>query len=189
MTDEQYTMKMVGHHLQRNNADFRVITGDGIPLLAYSASKLRKHHPWCVGTTGGRVTTPCYHTKQRATPFCHHRNHIHLAQGIVVSYTPALHGGLFLASKCLLPFVLFSVHIMQRYSDYCRLPNILTEKKTAEPMPSRDLPPEIMHSFRFLCKAMENNGSRFDGYDFYCLTLQPFRLLSREQDNDCLTQT
>ena len=39
-------------------------------------------------------------------------------------YTPALHGGLFLASKCLLPFVLFSVHIMQRYSDYCRLPNI-----------------------------------------------------------------
>ena len=152
MTDEQYTMKMVGHHLQRNNADFRVITGDGIPLLAYSASKLRKHHPWCVGTTGGRVTTPCYHTKQRATPFCHHRNHIHLAQGIVVSYTPALHGGLFLASKCLLPFVLFSVHIMQRYSDYCRLPNILTEKKPAEPMPSRDLPPRICTVFAFCAR-------------------------------------
>jgi hypothetical protein len=69
-----------------------------------------------------------------------------------VPYTPALHGGLFLASKCLLPFVLFSVHIMQRYSDYCRLPNILTEKKPAEPMPSRDLPPRICTVFAFCAR-------------------------------------
>ena len=29
-------------------------------------------------------------------------------------------------------------------------------------MPPHDLPPKIMHSFRFLCKAMKNNFSHWD---------------------------
>ena len=68
-------------------------------------------------------------------------------------------------------------------------PKMLTEKKTCRAHAITRPAPENMHSFRFLCKAMENNGSRFDGYDFYCLTLQSFSAPFREQDNDCLTQT
>jgi len=37
------------------------------------------------------------------------------------------------------------------------------ETEAADPMPSRDLHPKNMHSLSFLCKALKNNGSRFDG--------------------------
>ena len=103
LADEQDAMQVVGHHLQAENSDFRVIIRYVVPLVSDGASQLRQLH-------AGVVAAAADMAKERPSPFNHHRQHVDAGPCVVVSHKTSFHRWLLFASECFLAFIDFFSH-------------------------------------------------------------------------------
>lgn len=110
LLDEDDAVEMVGHHLEGDDLDLGIVVGDAPPFIIDTLAEWREFHSGGVGTVRWCLTLTHNPAEDGKAAFGHHRHHVHLTDGVVVTYTAALHGGFLLACECLLAFIYFTFH-------------------------------------------------------------------------------
>ena len=114
LLDKEDAMQMVGHQLERDGGDLRVMGRDGKPLLLHPLPQRRQLHPG-LGSLG-RASSLSYQTpEKRAAPLDGHGNQIQAPLPVVMPYPPSVHRRSVLAGMLLMLRILLLGHrlIMQ----------------------------------------------------------------------------
>lgn len=107
-------MQVVGHHLQAENSDFRVIIRNVVPLVPDCASQFRELH-------AGVVAAAADMAEERPSPFNHHRQHVDAGPCVVMSHEASFHRWFLFASECFLAFIDLFSHAHKGKKNYINM--------------------------------------------------------------------